>query len=150
MTKNNTNKGAVHLSRRSISSWEISLMLQKIVPSIIQVKSDEKPMCTPPTSNFKRDMPTVRKTNATDTDKRFEREWKNLSTKENKKPIAAPSANESTISMRGSTKMDMTLMLPEIKAFATPKDTAKSTSPTASSRATTGSKVLVRGPFALY
>ena len=65
-------------------------------------------------------------------------------------PMAAPSASEHTISSRGFTITDTTFSVPPSMACATPKDTAKITRPTASSRATMGKSRSVTGPLALY
>ena len=48
------------------------------------------------------------------------------------------------------TIIDTRSTVPVIIVFAIPKDTAKTISPTASSRATMGKSKSVRGPFALY
>ena len=93
---------------------------------------------------------TVTNTKATVIDRRFEREWKNLSQNVKIYPIAAPRAIDNTTSIRGSQMMETIFALPAEIAFAMPNETEKSTRPTASSRATTGKSVDVTGPFALY
>ena len=140
----------VHLSARSINSSETSQILQNTVPSIIQASKEEKPICIPPTSNFKLEIATVSITKVTETAIRFEREWKNFSQKVNKSPITKPRPRDKTISIKGSKTIAKGFIPEELRERATPKDTAKTTRPTASSRATTGNKTSVTGPFALY
>ena len=140
----------VHLSARSINSSETSQILQNTVPSIIQASKEEKPICIPPTSNFKLEIATVSITKVTETAIRFEREWKNFSQKVNKSPITKPRPRDKTISIKGSKTIAKGFTPEELRERATPKDTAKTTRPTASSRATTGNKTSVTGPFALY
>ena len=95
---------------------------------------------------------TVRNTNATLTASLFEREWKNLSINVKITPTTIPTVSEKTTSISGSRIIDATFTLPPDASmdFAMPKETAKSTSPTASSSATTGRSVFVTGPRALY
>ena len=151
ITKKSTKSGAVQRSTLSISSTEKSHILQNTVPSIIHTSNEENPICSAPISIFIIESATVSSTKVTDTASRFEREWKNLSHKWNKSPIAAPSVSESTTSSKGFTNTEITLIpSPEPIAFATPKETANKTSPTASSIATIGRRISVSGPFALY
>ena len=83
-------------------------------------------------------------------DRRLELEKNSFSSRVRIRPIREPRSREPTISSRGSTRMDSRLTLPECRAVATPKDTAKATRPTASSRATMGSSRSVSLPLALY
>ncbi len=121
-----------------------------MVPSIMQVSSEEKPIFTPPTWNCIMDMATVRNTKPMDRERRLLREWKKRSKNVSSAPISEPSSSEPTISRAGSRAMDTRLTSPEIRARAMPKDTAKITRPTASSRATMGKSRSVSLPLALY
>ena len=51
---------------------------------------------------------TVKNTNATETARRFEREWKNFSVKVNSTPITKPRRSDSTTSRIGSTTIEST------------------------------------------
>ena len=62
MTKKIANSGAVHLSALPIMSSEYSLMLQKVIPSIIHTRSEEKDIVTGPALNFTDDSATVSRT----------------------------------------------------------------------------------------
>ena len=150
ITKNRIRIGVVHLSARSISSSETSQILQNTVPSIMQASSDENPICTEPIWNLIDDRATVIITKVTETAILLEREWKYLSHRVKSNPITNPRAKESTTSRRGSRITDEALIEPAPSDLAIPKEIAKTTSPTASSNATTGSKISVKGPFALY
>ena len=82
----------------------------------------------------------------------FALDLKNLHPKETKKPSAAPSPKEITISSNGTTKISMT----EIPISGLANDleienkTEKAIKATASSNATTGIRVSTTGPLALY
>ena len=150
-TKKSTYSGAVHRSQRYMISSEKSQRLQKMVPHIMHTSSGLKPMATPEEKVFSTFEKAVhRNTNATARLSRLERELKNFSTTLNSHPRAAPRARDATISMAGFTSTEMRFTEPEVRALAMPVDTAKTTRPTASSRATMGSSKLVRGPLALY
>ena len=104
----------------------------------------------PPISKLIDEIATVNNTKVTDIAILFEREWKNLSQNENNNPITNPKPNDNTISNNGSNTIDKTSTFPKLIDLATPKLTAKTTKPTASSMATTGNKTSVTGPLALY
>ena len=61
-----------------------------------------------------------------------------------------PNPKERTTSNNGSSITDNTFTAPEPSDFAIPNEIANTTKPTASSSATTGNKISVTGPFALY
>ncbi len=127
-------------------------MLQKMVPSIMHTSSDENPISTPPpreNSSFDRDTASTTKVMATHS--RLLLEWKNRSKKVKARPSTDPSSTETTTSSSGLTKTLTALnAAPPIRLFAMPKETAKTTRPTASSSATMGSSRSTRGPLALY
>ena len=100
--------------------------------------------------NLRLEIATVIITNVTETAIRFEREWKNFSQNVKIPPITAPRTIESTTSRTGSTITERISIAPVLIDFATPNETAKTIRPTASSRATTGRRISVTGPFALY
>ena len=116
----------------------------------MQTKSDENAICMPPISNSSIEIPTVKKTKAIVNDKRLLLELNRVSNWVNSHPINAPTINERIISRIGSTKMDVILNAPSLKAIATPKETAKTIRATASSKATTGRRISVNFPLALY
>ena len=89
-------------------------------------------------------------TKVTETARRFEREWKYLSVNVNNRPIINPRRSERTTSIIGSRITERIFIGPLAIDLATPNDIAKITSPTASSSATTGRRISVTGPFALY
>ena len=125
--------------------------MQKVVPSIMQVRSEDAASSTPPPSGILIIVSaTVRITKVTDTESRLEREWKCFSTSEKTRPITTPRISENTISIKGFKTMEIISSVPRSIALAIPKDTAKTIRPTASSSATTGSRIFVKGPFALY
>ena len=122
-----------------------------MVPHIMHTSRGENPMDTPlEKSSSTLEKAVHRKTKATARLRRLDRELKNFSTTLNTQPKAAPRAREARISMVGLTSRDTIFTVPEINALAIPEDTAKTMRPTASSRATIGSRMSVRGPFALY
>ena len=132
-------------------SSEKSQRLQNTVPHIMHTSREEKPTSTPPPrSSSTLEKAVHRNTKATARLKRLERELKNFSTTLKTQPRPAPSSREATISMAGFNSTDTRFTEPEIRALAMPVDTAKTIRPTASSRATMGSRMLVRGPLALY
>ena len=94
---------------RSISSSEVSQMLQKTVPVIMHTSSRLKLQCTGPMWNFSMLMPTVSSTNATEMVIRLLLEWKNCSTQFKSQPMRLPSAKDRMISMMGSTTTARTL-----------------------------------------
>ena len=149
-TKKRMFTGLVQRSTRSISSSLVSQMLQKTVPVIMQTKSSEKPRCTGPMSNSSMDRPTVSRTKAMERLIRLEREWKYFSRALRAKPATAPRPRERRISQTGSTRTPIMSTWPFSRALAMPKETEKSTRPTASSMATTIRSRWVRGPSALY
>ena len=124
--------------------------LQNSVPSIMHVRSDEKPIVTGPILNSAMASAEVRKTNAMVMFRRFVLELNSFSSCVSTQPPSAPSASEQTISMSGSTTMEITSNEPVLSAFAIPNDTANTTRPTASSSATIGSSRSTSGPLALY
>ena len=65
-------------------------------------------------------------------------------------PISAPNNTVANSSSNGSITIEIMEALPASKAVAIPNDRAKTTSPTASSMATTINNSLVSGPLALY
>ena len=122
-----------------------------MVPHIMHTSREEKPISTPlPKVSSILEKAVHRNTKATARLRRLERELKNFSTMLKTQPRAAPRTREATISTSGFTMTETRLMEPEIRALAIPVDTAKTIKPTASSRATMGSRMLVRGPLALY
>ena len=125
-------------------------MLQKTAPSIMQVKRSENDMVTGPSLKLVEAIPTVKRTKATATESLFEREWKQTSMKFIMIPISAPNNTVANSSSNGSTTIETMEALPASKAVAIPNDRAKTTSPTASSMATTINNSLVSGPLALY
>ena len=120
------------------------------MPSIMHTSSEEKPTCTGPTSNSAMEMATVSSTKPMVSDRRLELELNSRSSWVSTQPIAAPKHRDSAISTSGLTTMDTVSKLPLTMALAMPKDTANTTRPTASSRATTGSRMSVSLPLALY
>ena len=90
-----------------MSSSEKSQMLQNTVPSIMQDKRLEKEISARPTGIVIIENPTVRRTNATEMDNRFDLEWKNFSLHVKRNPMTAPSRSEQTISSRGLTSTEM-------------------------------------------
>ena len=125
--------------------------MQKTLPTIMHTSSGEKPMAISlPRGIFTLDRAAAIITKVTATLRRLELEWNSFSTRENRTPSTAPRVREPIISRMGFRMTDRRLKVPEIMVLATPKETAKTTRPTASSRATTGRSMLVRGPFALY
>ena len=64
--------------------------------------------------------------------------------------MIAPRISENTISSSGSMITETMSRVPPAIACAMPKETENTTSPTASSSATIGSRRSVTGPFALY
>ena len=149
-TKNKIKIGTIHLSALSINSNEKSQMLQNTVPNIIHDRSEENATCIPKISKFMQEIPTVINTNVTDTAILFEREWKYFSTKENNNPIINPNDNDKIISINGSKTIEGISILPKLIDLAIPKLIANTTNPIASSIATTGNKISVKGPLALY
>ena len=135
------------LSIRSCASGQI---LQNTVPSIIQTKSVENEIFTPPISKEIIDKATVSTTNPIVKESRFELEKNVRSSKVSIHPRKAPRSKEATISIIGSTSTPIRFVLPVTMEVAIPKETANTASPTASSRATIGSKMSVNLPFALY
>ena len=107
-------------------------------------------MWIPNTSNFILDNATANIVNVTVTAIRFEREWNAFSHKLNKNPKVAPNTKDKTISNNGSKTIDKIFVEPKLIDLAIPKEIAKIINPTASSNATTGNKISVTGPFALY
>ena len=79
MTKNNTYSGAVQPSAFSIRSPDSGQRLQKIVPSIMQTSSEEKPMCTLPMPNSIFESATVKSTMPIVSDRRLELELNSFS-----------------------------------------------------------------------
>ena len=124
--------------------------LQNSVPSIMHVSSDEKPMVTGPILNSAMASAEVRKTKAMVMFRRLVLELNSFSSCVSTQPPSAPSASEHTISISGSTTMEITSNEPVLSAFAMPNDTANTIRPTASSSATMGSSRSTSGPFALY
>ncbi len=131
-------------------SLESGQRLQNTVPSIMHTRSEEKPIVTGPASNSSIDSAVVRNTNAIDIFRRLVLELNSFSSWVKSQPIRAPSASERTISNSGFTIIEIRSKEPLTIAFAMPKLTANTTSPTASSNATIGSSKSTRGPFALY
>ena len=107
-------------------------------------------MVAGPTGISRSERAMVRKTKVMVMDRRLVLEKKSFSTWERTKPSVLPRIREKTISSRGLITMEITSRLPPSMALAIPKETEKTTRPTASSRATMGSRRLVRGPWALY
>ena len=138
------------MSDAAIKSCDNGQVLQKTVPSIIHVSSDEKCICTPPTVKLSIERDAVRKTIPIVRLRRFVFELKNFSRYVRTAPIIAPRRREHTISIKGFTIMERISISPLTIVFAIPNDTANTTRPTASSSATIGSNNFVRGPFALY
>ena len=124
--------------------------MQNTVPSIMQVSSGEKPTVMPARENSTFARPTVSSTKPVMRVRRFLLELKYFSIQLRTRPRRAPSTREKTISSRGARKISSVFTLPSTMARAAPKETAKTTRPTASSRATTGSRISVTGPLALY
>ena len=116
----------------------------------MHTSSDEKPTFTGPTLNSAIDSATVSSTKPMVSDSRLELELNSFSIWVRITPISAPSASDITISTTGSTRMDTRSNAPLFMALATPNDTANTTRPTASSSATTGSRMSVSLPLALY
>ena len=124
--------------------------LQKTVPSIMQVRSDEKPIVTGPTLKEIMLSAAVKNTSAIVMFSRFVFELNSFSNCVKRKPINAPSESDNTISMTGFSTIASTLTSPPAIVFEMPNNTAKTTRPTASSSATIGRRRLVSSPFALY
>ena len=150
MTKNRANSGEVHLSAAPIRSPDRGQRLQNTVPSIMHTSKEEKPTVTGPSRNSSMDRETVRNTKAMVTFRRLVLEWNSFSSCVSSQPMTAPSARDPTISTSGFTRMDTRSISLLTRVLAMPKDTANTTRPTASSRATMGSSRLVKGPLALY
>ena len=150
MTKNAAKSGLVHRSALAIISSDSGQGLQKIVPRIMHVRSDEKPTVTGPTWNSHMASAETMNTSAIVMFKRFVLELKSFSSCVRTQPPSAPSTSEQTISTSGSTMIEIMSNELVFSAFATPNDTAKTTRPTASSSATIGSSRSTSGPFALY
>ena len=112
----------------------------------MQARREENPICMDPTWKLIEDIATVNITNVTETAIRFEREWKYLSHRVNNSPMIRPRPKDNTTSRI----IDAALIAPELIVLAIPNEIAKTTRPTASSIATTGSKTSVTGPLALY
>ena len=143
ITKKRISMGAVQRSALSISSSEKSQILQNTVPSIIQARSEENPICIPKISNLISESPTVSITNVTDIAILFDREWKNFSQCVKRIPITNPRTKERTTSRSGSRIIDAMLTVEEVSDLAIPNEIAKTTRPTASSSATTGKRMSV-------
>ena len=150
MTKNTASSGRDQRSARFIRSSESGLTLQNSVPSIMHTSSGEKPTFTPPTLNLREESATVSSTKAMVIEVRLVLEWNIVSSLVSRKPAAAPSSSEQTISTSGSTIMESRFTCPDLSARAMPKETAKTIRPTASSSATMGSSKPVSSPCALY
>ena len=132
-------------------SSEKSQTLQNTVPTIIHTNRGENPMeISPPRGICTLDRAVARMTKVTAMLRRLELEWNSFSTRENKPPRMLPKPREQTISSKGLSTTDKRLKEPLIIVLATPKEMAKTTRPTASSRATMGRSRFVSGPLALY
>ena len=132
-------------------STEYSLKLQNTVPSIMQTRSGENPIFTPPPSSNSLDaIAIVMITKEIVRDRRLELEKNNFSRTVRSVPMIAPRISENTISNSGSMITETMSRVPPAIACAMPKETENTTSPTASSSATIGSRRSVTGPFALY
>ena len=83
----------------------------------MQVSKEENATCTPPILNCSMDRAIVINTNAMETERRLEREWKNRSQKWNRAPMTEPSAKERTTSSKGSTSTERTSTLPAPMAW---------------------------------
>ena len=116
----------------------------------MHTRSVEKEIFTWPIWKDTMDRATVSTTKAMVRDRRLELEKKVLSSMVSTQPMTAPSAREATISMRGSTTMPSTSVCPVTRESAMPKEMANTARPTASSKATTGSRISVSLPLALY
>ena len=150
MTKNAANSGLVHRSAFSMISPDSGQRLQNSVPSIMHVRSDEKPIVTGPILNSAMASAETRNTSAMVIFRRFVLELNSVSSFVSTQPPNAPSTREQTISNSGSTTMEMMSKEFVLSAFAMPNETAKTTRPTASSSATIGNSRSTSGPFALY
>ena len=107
-------------------------------------------MVAEPAESFSLDSATVRNTKEMLMATRLRLEWKMGSSFESTSPASAPSVSEQRISSSGLTRIVYTSTTPLPRARATPKDTANSTRPTASSNATMGKSRSVSLPLALY
>ena len=116
----------------------------------MHTRSVEKDTFTPPISKEIMDRATVSTTKAMVSESRLELEKKARSSMVNSQPRKQPSPREATISMSGSTMMPTKSVLPVTRELAMPKEMANTARPTASSKATTGSRMSVSLPFALY
>ena len=125
-------------------------MLQNTVPSIMQTRRGEKPMVRGPAANPREESPTVRMTKAMVMELRFVLEWNMVSSRVRAIPARVPSIREARILISGPTAIEIMSIFPRSMALAIPKETAKTIRPTASSRATIGSRSSVSSPFALY
>ena len=124
--------------------------MQKTLPSIMHTSRGEKPRLARPRGSSSLASATVRNTKPMVMATRLRLEWKSRSSSVSTQPARAPRIREPRISSRGFTTTEIMSTVPLPSASAMPKDTAKSTRPTASSRATMGSSRSVRGPLALY
>ena len=149
-TKNTASRGWDHRSARPIRSSARGLRLQNTVPSIMQTRSGENPMVSGPAGNSREESPTVRMTKAMVREVLFVLEWNRVSSQVRVMPASVPRSPEARILTRGPAAMERRSMFPRIMALAMPKETAKTIRPTASSRATMGSRRSVSLPFALY
>ena len=124
--------------------------LQNTVPSIMHTSSGEKLTVSAPRGMRSIDSAEVNSTKAMVMLSRLVLELKSVSILVRNQPMTAPSSSEQTISTSGCTKMESMSNAPVFMALAAPKLTAKTTSPTAASRATIGSSRSTSGPLALY
>ena len=86
--------------------------LQNTVPSIMQVRSEEKPIFSSPKVNSNILSAVVSVTAAMSRMTRLRLEWKYFSTRSRPQPSRPPSTTEQTISIRGFTMMEMKLSEP--------------------------------------
>ena len=146
----------VHLSVFSMISSAAEQILQKTVPNIMLVRSEEKRISTSPMRqspfSARTAKDTVRKTKETARQSLLELDLKIFSARLSSPPSRPPINRDRRISSNGLITTEITSMLPPLDctAWAIPKETAKATSPIASSRATTGNSTSVTFPLALY
>ena len=124
--------------------------MQKVVPIIIHSNNDDIVIVIPPILKLYIEIATAIITAVTTTDILLLLDLKYFSANVSTVPTIAPIPNDTIISNKGSNIIVIKLYSPEETTFATPNEIAKTTSPTASSIATTGSKISVNFPFALY
>ena len=149
-TKNSTSTGAVQWSALRMISSDSGQRLQNTLPSIMHTSSGEKPIVAPPAGILSIESATVRNTKEMLIAMRLVFEWKKGSIFDRPSPASEPRNSEQRISSSGLTTMVYTSTTPLERARAMPKDTAKTTRPTASSSATIGSSSSVSLPLALY